>query len=119
MSPRATSPRGAAASAPRRMSARGVASETSRGEVVAAGASRFLTYRANKGDTLHAAYRGDVRVGYVTVYGSKRVMWNLIFLRPVGGQYMGWSPSLDQAKIDQEAAIREWTKHALLKESNR
>jgi hypothetical protein len=80
---------------------------------------KLLVYRENNSATLFAAYLGACRVGYITIYGAKRIYWNLILIRPEGGQLMGWSKSVDEAREDQDAALREWLRQAGLRQSKK
>lgn len=73
----------------------------------------FLSYRANRTGTLHAVYRGEVRVGYVARGQRERDWtWNLYLLRPHGGGYMGRAESLEVAKQECATALLEWATHA-------
>jgi hypothetical protein len=75
----------------------------------------MITYRGNRAGTVFAAYRGDVRVGYVTK-GDLGWRWELNLLRPSGGHYLGTSSTYEQSTGMLETALREWMVYARLQE---
>ena len=76
----------------------------------------MITYRANKTSTTYAAYRGEVRVGYVVLHASGMWGWELHLLRPSGGHHVGMVDSVEAARAALESAFREWMVHARLQE---
>lgn len=56
-----------------------------------------ITYRTNSSGSLQAAYLGAVRIGYIDKKQSDWI-WQLILLRPEGGNYFGRSENEDEAK---------------------
>lgn len=82
----------------------------------------MITYRANERGTLHAAYCGAVRIGYVedrerfTAAGWR---WQLIMLQPEGGAYWGFVNDEIEAKQELEKAFTHWMSSAgLIKENS-
>lgn len=82
----------------------------------------LLSYRANRAGTLHAVYRGAVRIGYLAqgtqrIAGGEQIQdwtWNLYLLRERGGGYMGRCPTLDEARMQCRRAVLEWVRSARL-----
>lgn len=79
----------------------------------------MITYRANDRWTLHAAYCGSVRIGYVedrerfTAHGWR---WQLILLQPEGGAYWGFVSDEGEAKAALEQAFTHWLAEAGLQQ---
>ena len=76
-----------------------------------------ITYRSNKTGTLHAAYCGACRVGYVEM-GMFQWRWQLIVLKPEGGAYWGRGEDEQDAKDRLEKNFQHWMTSAGLKEKN-
>ena len=76
----------------------------------------MLSYRPNKTSTTLAAYRGEVRVGYVVQHNSHEWGWALHLLRPTGGHHVGIDPTSETAKLSLQIAFKEWLGHAQLME---
>jgi hypothetical protein len=71
----------------------------------------MISWRTSSHGTLHAAYLGRVRVGYVAEVTSAKFCghrWGLNLLRPEGGHYTGRSDLLEEAKVEMERCLREW-----------
>lgn len=75
-----------------------------------------LQYRSNRANTLHAAYLGSVRVGYVETRPFGRVLWQTILVRPEGGCYCGKEDDLESAKEALSRAVHHWLISANLQE---
>lgn len=82
----------------------------------------LLTFRRSRTGNLVAAYRAEVRVGYVE-YSPPRAsgrpqswMWWLNLLNPTGGQITGRSSSEQIAQDDLLNAFKAWMVHAQLQE---
>jgi hypothetical protein len=77
-----------------------------------------LTYKANAGGTLLAAYCGACRIGYVErsrVAGeSERWIWSLNTIQPKGGRASGIAGSEDAAKTALTGALAVWLDAAAL-----
>jgi hypothetical protein len=73
-----------------------------------------IVYKSSRSGTLHAAYLGSVRVGYVEQRRHDRFWWQLIFLRPEGGAYFGREGDEQEAKAELEKAVLHWTECAQL-----
>jgi hypothetical protein len=79
----------------------------------------MINYRANKTKTLHAAYRGACRVGYVGHNPRPHVepwTWELRMLGPAGDHPMGRATTFETAQVALETAFEEWMMHAQLME---
>lgn len=71
----------------------------------------MITYRSNRTGTLHAAYLGSVRVGYVEMrspYPRSGWLWQLILLRPEGGALLGVADTDDDARAALRTALDYW-----------
>ena len=77
----------------------------------------MLTYKPNKTATLHAAYRGSVRVGYVAESTRGGYTWNLYMLRPAGGGYMGRCDTMEKARQEMSESFLSWMRCADLIEN--
>jgi hypothetical protein len=64
---------------------------------------------------MHAAYLANVRVGYVEERVNGRWIYQLIFIRPEGGAYMGRASSEDEAKEMLSACVAHWLDEANLR----
>lgn len=71
-----------------------------------------LQYRTNQSGTLHAAYLGAVRVGYVERRPNSIYMWQAIFVRPEGGAYVGKEDDEQIAKEELRKAVLHWIESA-------
>lgn len=79
------------------------------------GERAMLTYRPNRAGTLHAAYLGAVRVGYVEARPNGRWIYQSIFVRPEGGCYCGRVDSDEEARSCLLAATKQWVTEAGLR----
>jgi hypothetical protein len=75
----------------------------------------MINYRANRAGTTLAAYRGEVRVGYVTK-SDLTWGWELNLLRPTGGHYVGIVETSEAACTALESSFKDWMFHANLRE---
>jgi hypothetical protein len=64
---------------------------------------------------MHAAYLANVRVGYVEERVNGRWIYQLIFIRPEGGAYLGRADSEDEAKEMLTKCIEHWLDEANLR----
>ena len=81
-----------------------------------------LTYRANRSGTLHAAYSGQCRVGYIERRQiTSRWLWQLSLIRPEGGAFFGIEEDEESARAELEKNFVYWLAVAglQLKEINR
>lgn len=67
-----------------------------------------LQYRANRSGTLHAAYLGACRVGYVERRANGTHLWQAIFVRPEGGAYVGKEDDEQSAKDALLKSVIHW-----------
>lgn len=79
----------------------------------------MITYRTNKAGTLCAAYSHLVRIGYIekrNAFPNGGWRWQLIFLMPSGGAYMGVEDCVEDAKERLHANYLHWMASAGLAE---
>lgn len=83
----------------------------------------LLTWKKSNTGNLLAAYRGEVRVGYVCHSKSSRPgskappwTWELSLMKPEGGHYVGRVQSEAEAQEALVLAFKAWMVHAQLRE---
>lgn len=75
-----------------------------------------LTYRSNKSGSLHAAYCGKCRVGYVEERATRRHRWQLSLVSHDGHYTFGVDDSAATARESLERAFHYWLGNASLKQ---
>ncbi len=75
----------------------------------------MLTYRPNRDGSLHAAYLGTVRIGYVERRAYDRWLWQLSLLSPEGGYPRGIVDNEEDASAQLAPHLDRWLNCAKLR----
>lgn len=68
----------------------------------------MITWRSSRSNSLHAAYLGEVRVGYVEQTLTRRFRMQLIFLQPGGNSYFGVFDTEEDARAALLVSVEHW-----------